>query len=61
MSKIFIYLFQITQIALLIFDKILVFIFAKNFNYFDIFLSNSIIKFLKYTKINNYFTKLIND
>ena len=56
-----IYLFWVVQIRLLKANKISTTIFAKYFDYINIFSSKLIIKFLKYTSINNYTIELDKD
>lgn len=46
------------QIRLLLANQIIIKVFAKSFDYTDIFLSDFIIKLSKYTRINNYIIKL---
>ena len=53
-----IFSFQAIQIRLLKANKVFTFIFAKYFDYTNIFLPKLIIKLLKYTDINNYAIKL---
>ena len=47
-----------TYIEVLLFNKVIIIILAKHFNYNNIFLAKNIIEFLKYTKINDYAIKL---
>lgn len=60
-TKIFIHLFQIAQIALLIADETFVIMCIKYFDYTNIFLPKSIAELPKYTRINDYLIKLINN
>lgn len=59
-SKMFIYFFLITQIALLIIDKASITVFAKYSNFADVLSSESAAELSKHTGINNHFVELIN-
>ena len=56
-----IYLEKKAQIGALLFNKAPIIIFAKYFNYNNIFLVKNVTKFPEYIRINNYIIKLKKD
>lgn len=57
----FIHSFWAVQLFLLIADKLPVAVFAEYSNFANVFLSKSATKLLKYTKIDNYLIRLMDD
>lgn len=49
------------QIAILVANKIFIFVFTKYFDFINAFFSELALKLFKYTEINNLTNKLINE